>query len=119
MGLKCAGGIAPSGKEIRARVQRNSGRVYQSVGASGGLSLLFAGGPPARPLSKRELYHRLKEERRRSFDAHQPFQCGMLMQRKMPLMYEPLEDGNWKENPSGRVIPHERLQQYLTRYRLI
>lgn len=119
MGLKCAGGIAPSGKEVRAPVRRSSGRVYPSVGASGGLSLLLAGEPAARPLSKRELYRRQKEERRRSFEARQPFQCGMLTQRKMPLVYEPLEDGNWKENPSGRVIPHERLQQYLTRYRLI
>jgi hypothetical protein len=30
-----------------------------------------------------------------------------------------LEDGSWQENPSGRVISHERLQQYLVRYRFI
>ncbi|MCZ7547640.1 MAG: hypothetical protein M5U11_00590 [Anaerolineales bacterium] len=74
---------------------------------------------PTKPMSKKELYRRRREERRRSFETHQPFQCGLLMPKKMPLVYEPLEDGSWKENPSGRVIPHERLQHYLTKYRFI
>lgn len=81
--------------------------------------MLFPGEPSVKPLSKKEMYRRRKEERRRSFETRQPFQCGLLLPKKMPLVYEPLEDGSWKENPSGRVIPHERLQQYLTKYRFI
>jgi len=72
-----------------------------------------------KPASKKELYRRRREERRRSFETRQPFQCGLLLPKKLSLVYEPLEDGNWKENPSGRVISHERLQQYLTKYRFI
>ncbi|HMN14336.1 MAG TPA: hypothetical protein PKD55_18625 [Bellilinea sp.] len=74
---------------------------------------------PAKPLSKKELVRRRREERRRSFETRHPFQCGLLMPKKMPLVYEPLADGNWQENPGGRVISHERLQQYLAKYRLI
>jgi hypothetical protein len=65
------------------------------------------------------MYRKRKDERRRSFETRQPFQCGLLLPKKMPLVYEPLEDGSWKEKPSGRVIPHERLHQYLTKYRFI
>lgn len=81
--------------------------------------LLFTGELPAKPVSRKELYQRRREKRHRSFETRQAFECGLLLPKKMPLVYEPMEDGNWKENPSGRVIPHERLQQYLTRYRLI
>jgi hypothetical protein len=86
---------------------------------SDGQSLLFPGEALAKPLSKKEMYRKRKEERRRFFETRQPFQCGLLLPKKMPLVYEPLEDGSWKENPSGRVIPHERLQEYLTKYRFI
>lgn len=119
MGSKCAGVTATSGKRVHPKTRRSSGRVYQSVGMSSGQSLLFPGEPPARPLSKKEIYRQRKEERRRSFETRQSFECGLLMPKRRPLVYEPLEDGSWKENPSGRVIPHERLQQYLTKYRFI
>ncbi len=81
--------------------------------------MFFPGESPVKPLSKKEMYRRRKEERRRSFETRQPFQCGLLLPKKMPLVYEPLEDGSWKETPSGRVIPHERLRQYLMKYRFI
>lgn len=81
--------------------------------------MLFPGESLAKPLSKKEMYRKRKEERRRSFETRQSFECGLLLPKKEPLVYEPLEDGNWKEAPSGRVIPHERLQQYLTKYRFI
>jgi hypothetical protein len=48
-----------------------------------------------------------------------PFQCGMLLPKRKPLVYTPLDDGSWKENPTGRVISHERLQEYLRQYRFI
>lgn len=119
MGSQCAGVTVTSGQIVRPKLRRSSGRAYPSVGVSGGQCLLFPGEPSARPLSKKEIYRQRKEERRRSFDTRQPFQCGLLLPKKMPLVYEPLEDGSWKENPSGRVIPHERLHEYLTRYRFI
>jgi hypothetical protein len=93
--------------------------AYQSVGVSGGQSLLFPGESLVKPLSKKEIFRQRKEKRRRSFETRQPFQCGLLLPKKKPLVYEPLEDGRWKENPSGRVIPHERLQEYLSRYHFI
>jgi hypothetical protein len=100
-------------------MKRSSGKVYQSVGVGDRQVPLFCGDMPAKPLSKKELYRRQREERRRFFESRQAFQCGLLMPKRKPLVYEPLEDGNWKESPSGRVIPHERLQQYLTKYRFI
>lgn len=119
MGSKCAGVTATSGKRVRPKTRRSSGRAYPSVGMSGGQSWLFPGEPLVKPLGKKEIYRERKEERRRSFETRQPFQCGLLLPKKTPLVYEPLEDGSWKENPSGRVIPHERLQEYLTKYRFI
>jgi hypothetical protein len=53
------------------------------------------------------------------FEMREAFQCGLLLPQRKPLVYVPLKDGNWMENPSGRVISHERLQEYLRRYRFI
>ena len=119
MGSKCAGVTATSGRRVRPKLRRSSGMAYQSVGVSGGQSLLFPGESLVKPLSKKEIFRQRKEKRRRSFETRQPFQCGLLLPKKKPLVYEPLEDGRWKENPSGRVIPHERLQEYLSRYHFI
>lgn len=119
MGSQCAGVTATSGKRVHPKMRRSSGRAYDGVEVSGGQTLFFPGESPVKPLSKKEIYRKRKEERRRSFETRQPFQCGLLLPKKMPLVYEPLDDGSWKENPSGRVIPHERLQQYLTKYRFI
>jgi hypothetical protein len=53
------------------------------------------------------------------FEARQPFQCGVFSAGKVPLVYEPAPDGGWKDNASGRVISHERLEEYLSRYQFI
>ena len=119
MGPKCAGVSSTPGKSVRARFKRSSGRAYQSVGPNLMQTTLFPGDLPTKRLSKRELYRRRREERRRSFEMRVPFQCGMLLPKRKPLVYTPLDDGNWKENPGGRVISHERLQEYLMRYRFI
>jgi hypothetical protein len=119
MGSKCAGMTATSGKGVRPKVRRSTGRAYPSVGMSIGQSLLFPSEPLVKPLSKKEIHRKRKEERRRSFETRQPFQCGLLMPKRKPLVYEPLGDGNWQESPSGRVISHERLQEYLRKYQFI
>jgi len=119
VGSVCAGATGSPKKIHPARMKRSSGKAYQSVGTSERQVSLFIGELPVKPVSKKELYRRRREERRRFFETRQPFQCGLLMPKRMPLVYEPLEDGNWQENPSGRVISHERLQQYLTKYQFI
>jgi len=119
VGSVCAGETGIRGRMDRVRMKRRSGRAYQSVDVSKRQVQLFSGEMPSRSVSKKEVYRRRREECRRSFETRQPFQCGLLMPKKMPLVYEPLEDGSWMESPSGRVIPHERLQQYLTKYRFI
>lgn len=119
MGPKCAGVSVIRGKSVRARITRSSGIEYQSAGSDQLQTTLFPGDLPTKRLSKRELYRRRKEERRRSFETREPFQCGMLLPKRKPLIYTPLDDGSWKENPTGRVISHERLQEYLRQYRFI
>ena len=119
MGPKCAGVSATPGKSVRARIKRSSGRAYQGAGSDHTQALLFPGDLPTKCLSKRELYRRRREERRRSFETREPFQCGMLLPKRKPLIYTPLDDGSWKENPTGRVISHERLKEYLSQYRFI
>ncbi len=119
LGSICAGATGTRGKTFRVRMKRGSGKAYQSVSAGEWQVPLFTGEMPVKSVSKKELYRRRREERRRSFETRRPFQCGLLMPKRMPLVYEPLEDGNWMESQSGRVIPHERLQDYLTKYRFI
>ena len=119
MGPKCAGISATSGKSVRARITRSSEIVYQGAGSDHTQAPLFPGDLPTKCLSKKELYRRGREERRRSFETREPFQCGMLLPKRKPLVYTPLDDGSWKENPSGRVISHERLKEYLSQYRFI
>ena len=119
MGPKCAGVSATRGKSVRARITRISGIAYQSAGSDQLQTPLFPGDLPTKRLSNRELYRRRREERRRSFETREPFQCGMLLPKRKPLIYTPLDDGSWKENPTGRVISHERLQEYLRQYRFI
>jgi hypothetical protein len=80
---------------------------------------LFTGELPKKPLNKKELFRRRREERRQLFETRMPFQCGLVLPARKPLVYTPLEDGSWQENYSGRVISHERLQQYLVRFRFI
>lgn len=119
LGSICAGVTATSGKSVHAGIKRRSGVAYQTVGSDHAQASLFPGGLPMKRLSKRELYRLRREERRRSFETREPFQCGLLLPKRKPLVYEPLDDGNWKENPSGRILSHERLQEYLRQYRFI
>ena len=46
------------------------------------VTLLFPGDLPTKRLSKRELYRRRREERRRLFETREPFQCGVLLPKK-------------------------------------
>ena len=119
MGPICAGVGATRGQSVRVRTKRSFGTAYQSIGKSELQVPLFSGEMPTKPFSKREQYRRRRDERRRMFEMRLPFQCGLLLPQRKPLVYEPLADGNWQENPGGRVISHERLQQYLVKYRLI
>jgi len=119
MGPKCAGISSTSGKSIRVRSRQRSGTAYPEIAIQQVQSPLFSGNMPTKQLSKRELFRIRKEERRRLFETRMPFQCGVVLPKRQPLVYIPLEDGSWQENPSGRVISHKRLQQYLVRYRFI
>ena len=119
MGPKCAGITATSGKSVRIRSRPTSGAAYTEIIPSHMQAPLFPGELPKKQLGKRELFRWRREERRRLFETREPFQCGMVLPKRKPLVYIPLEDGSWQENPSGRVISHERLQQYLVRYRFI
>ena len=119
IGTKCAGVSPKSGKSVRAIIIQSSGIAYQSTGSSRTQSPLFPSDLLTKRLSKREVYRRRREERRRLFETREQFQCGVLLPKRKPLVYTPLKDGTWKENPSGRIISHERLQEYLTRYRFI
>ena len=119
MGPICAGVGSTSRKRFTSRSKKNTGVAYSSVGPSHVQTPLFSGDLPSKRLTKRELYRRRREERRRLFETRLPFQCGVVLPARKPLVYTPLKDGSWQENPSGRVISHERLQQYLVRYRFI
>ena len=119
MGPKCAGIISTSGKSVRVRSRPSNGEAYFEKIPSQVQSPLFSGELPEKKLSKRELVRRQREERRRLFETRLPFQCGLVLPARKPLVYTPLEDGSWQEYPSGRAISHERLQQYLVKYRFI
>ena len=119
MGSTCAGIMATSGRSLRARCKQSSGKTYQGAGASSKQSPLFPGDLSTKRLSKREVFRRIREERRRLFEERRPFQCGVLSRTRTPLVYVPAGDGGWKENHSGRIIPHEKLHDYLKRYQFI
>ena len=119
MGSICAGVGVSSGRSVKIRTRKNSGRAYPGPGSIPKQTPLFSGELPSKPFSKRELHRRRREERKRLFETREAFQCGMVLPKRKPLVYTPLEDGSWQENPSGRIISHERLQQYLVRYRFI
>ena len=119
MGPKCAGITSASGRSVRVQSKPSSRTAYSDKTSDQAQTTLFMGELPKKGLSKRELFHRRKEERRRLFETRLPFQCGLVLPARKPLVYTPLDDGSWQENHSGRVISHERLQQYLVRYRFI
>jgi hypothetical protein len=119
MGPKCAGMKSTSGRSVRARNKPSSRTAYSDKTPVQVQEPLFTGELPKKRLSKRELFRRRKEERRRLFETRLPFQCGLVLPAKKTLVYTPLEDGSWREDYSGRVISHERLQQYLVKYQFI
>jgi hypothetical protein len=119
MGPKCAGVTSTSGKSVRVRSKPSSGVAYSEKAPNQIQVPLFPGEFSKKLLNKRELIRQQREERRRLFETRLQFQCGLVLPARKPLVYTPLEDGSWQENHSGRVISHERLQQYLVRYRFI
>jgi hypothetical protein len=118
MGPKCAGIKSISGRSVRIRSKSSHRSAYSDKSLIQEVPL-FAGELPKKRLSKRELFRERNEERRRLFETRLPFQCGLVLPARKPLVYTPMEDGSWQENPGGRIISHERLQQYLVRYRFI
>ncbi len=119
MGPKCAGIKSTSGRSVRVHSKPSSRTAYSDKTLVQVQTPLFMGELPKKRLSKRELFRRRREERRRLFETRLPFQCGLVMPARKPLVYTPLDDGSWREDYSGRVISHERLQQYLVRFRFI
>ena len=119
MGSKCAGIKPTSGKTVHTQSKISSRTAYSDKILDKAQAPQFAGELPKKRLSRRELFRRRREERRRLFETRLPFQCGMVLPARKPLVYIPLEDGSWREDYSGRVISHERLQQYLVRFRFI
>jgi hypothetical protein len=120
MGPKCAGIKSTAGRSVRVQSKPSSRSAYSDKTPDQAQTpLFFMGELPKKGLSKRELFRRRREERRLLFETRLPFQCGLVLPARKPLVYTPLEDGSWREDYSGRVISHERLQQYLVRFRFI
>ena len=118
MGWTCAGGQPGPGKPFRIRRKGSTGKAYRSS-SSGTKGINAVGDLSSRPISRREAARRVRDERRRLFEERQPFQCGVLTRSHIPVIYIPLGDGGWKEDHSGHIIAHDKLQTYLQRYRLI
>jgi hypothetical protein len=119
MGPKCAGIKPTSRRSVRIQSKPSSRTAYSDKKLVQVQASLFTGELPKKRLSNRELFRRRREERRRLFETRLPFECGLVMPVRKPLVYTPLEDGSWQETYSGRVISHERLQKYLVRFRFI
>jgi hypothetical protein len=119
MGPKCAGIKSIAGRSVRVQSKPSFRTAYSDKTLAQVQVPLFMGESPKKRMSKREMFRRRREERRRLFETRLPFQCGLVLPARKPLVYTPLEDGSWREDYSGRVISHERLQQYLVRYGFI
>jgi len=119
MGSTCAGTTFGAGKNFRIRTSRSSGKSYSATGSNGIQNTACYGDLSTNPVGKRQRFRGGKDERRKLFEQRMPFQCGVLARTHIPLIYVPLGEGGWKENHSGRIIPHEKLQAYLKRFSLI
>jgi hypothetical protein len=119
MGPKCAGIKPTSRRSVRVHSKPSYRGSYSDKTPNQVQDQLSTGELPKKRMSKKELFRRRKEERRRLFETRLPFQCGLVLPARKPLVYTPLENGSWREDYSGRVISHERLQQYLIRFRFI
>ena len=119
MGPTCAGTTLPFGKDSSLRIRRGSAKPYSATGPNRIQNAASYGDLSTKPISKRELFRRAKDERRKLFEERRPFQCGVRTRTHTPVVYLPLGESGWKEDHSGRVIPHEKLQAYLKRFSLI
>ena len=119
MGPKCAGVTLIKGKRLKIGIRRSSGRIYNAVGSGSSQMPMLISQTLEKKLSRKEQARRQREERKRLFDERQSFQCGTLVRSKVPLMYEPVGEKEWKDSLSGRVMSQEQLQAYLMRYRFI
>ena len=119
MGPKCAGIKSTPARRVRVQSKPSSRTAYSDKTLIQVQAPLFTGELPKKGLNKRDLFRRRREERRRLFETRLPFQCGLVLPARKQLAYTPMEDGSWREDYSGRVISHERLQQYLVRFRFI
>lgn len=118
MGPKCAG-ISIVGRSIKVRIARLGGISY-SLGLSSSVQAILPIVDPATKIQfEREPAICTREERRRLFEARKPFPCGLLLPERKPIIYTPTAYGDWKNNRNESVIPHNQLQSYLKRYRLI
>ena len=118
VGPKCAG-VFGNSRSMKVRVPSRNGFAYLLGMTGSHQASMPIGATPIRRISRRELIRGKKAERRRLFEARLPFQCGILVASRRPLVYLPLPDDSWKEEHTGRTIPHARLQDYLQRYGLI
>jgi len=119
MGSTCAGTTPTSGKTFKPIIPGDAAKSYSDPRSGRTQSAPFAGDLSNKPMNKREMFRKVRDERRKLFEERRPFQCGVLTRTRTPLIYVPLGDSGWKENHSGRIIPHERLQAYLKRFSLI
>lgn len=119
MGPKCAGVSLAKGRSVNVGNRRNSGNSYDGSGTGSIQTPLIPSDNPKKKVSKRELIRGQRDERRRMFEQRQAFQCGFLTGGKTPLIYEPTGEKEWKDKVNGKVLSHERLQDYLMRYRFI
>lgn len=90
IGPKCAGLISTSGKKVCIQNKPSPRTAYADIAPTQVQVPLFPGELPKK-MSKRELACRRREERRRLFETRMPFQCGMVLPAKKPLLYTPLE----------------------------
>ena len=119
MGPKCAGISLAKGQCVRVANRRTSGVAYDCPETRSVHTPLIPSSKPEKKVSKKELVRKQRSERRRLFEQRQSFQCGFLVGGKTPLIYEPAGEKEWKDKANGKIMSHERLQDYLIRYRFI
>jgi hypothetical protein len=114
MGSTCAGIASCTGRASSIRQRRSSGKAYKNDHGSN-RSTPLTGDLSPKPLTARQI----REQRRRLFEEHKPFRCGIFAKTRKPLIYVPTETGSWKEDWTGKEISHERLKGYLRKYQFI
>ncbi len=119
IGSTCAGDNATSGMGIHVGKKAGPGVASKATGPGKTQSAVITGDLPEKKLSNKELARQRREERRQRLEQHEPFECGILLPRRVPLVFVPLDGSTWKEDPSGRMISHKHLQEYLKRYHFI